>query len=534
MSRFLDNLRMNLPGRSAKDAAARSMPQENDSKAPAEPAWGPLDLTNDGIVLLNEDGVITDANALALELLQCTLSSVSGRDFWDAVPEEIAEQHQSAAEQALRESARYSFVGHQRFENSWIEYTFRRHASGYVVNLRDFSATQSLQRLLADSERYNQIIFEANPNAMWVFDLDSLRILAVNQAAVRFYGIPRKVFMTLGMAALFPDGEGAALLSSLNLEKAGKEVLPELRLCKQKKMDGQQVLVELAWSQISWNEQQAVVVSLADISQRHLADSALRRTNGALEQALARQQSELKTVRHDLVAFTHAVSSDLQDSMHVAQGFAARLADKYSAVLDESGRHYVSRIQASLRQLAKLVDDLRTLAQLSQRSGTPVLFDLVPVCHSLQVDLLKRDPDRVVTLEIEDSLPLMGDRRLLETALACLLENAWKFTAKKTEAWIKVGVLPGNVSGELILRVSDNGAGFDAAYSGKLFTAFQRLHSSADFSGNGLGLAIVKRVADLHGGRVWAESNEQAGASFFMALPQGVASAPQDSAGNLS
>lgn len=526
MSRFLDRLRMNLPGYSSEGAAARSMLQEDGAKASAEPGWGLLDLTDDGIVLLNEKGEITDANALALELLQCTLSSVSGRDFWDAVPEEIAEQHQSAAEQALSSSARYGFVGHQKFENSWIEYTFRRHASGYVVNLRNFAATQSLQRLLADSERYNQVIFEANPNAMWVFDLGSLRVIAVNQAAVKFYGIPRKVFVTLCMAELFPDGEGSALLSSLSLDKAGKDVRPELRLCKQKKGDGQQVLVELAWSQINWNEQQAVVVSLADVSERHLADSALRRTNGELEQALARQHSELKTAKHDLVAFTHAVSSDLQDSLHVAHGFAARLAEKYSAVLDEPGRHYVSRIQASLRQLAKLVDDLRTLAQLSQRFGAPKMFDLVPVCHSLFADLLKRDPDRVVTLEIEDNLPLMGDRRLLETALACLLENAWKFTAKKTEAWIKVGLLPGNTSGELILRVSDNGAGFDAGYSGKLFSAFQRLHSSADFPGNGLGLAIVKRVSDLHGGRVWAESSDQTGASFFMAFPQAAASVP--------
>lgn len=526
MSRFLEKLRMKLPGYSAKGAAGLPMLQDDGAKASAERAWGPLDLTDDGIVLLNEKGEITDANALALELLQCTLSSVSGSDFWDAVPEELAEQHQSATEQALSSSMRHGFVGHQKFENSWIEYTFRRHASGYVVNLRNFAATQRLQRLLADSERYNQVIFEANPNAMWVFDLASLRVFAVNRAAVKFYGIPRKVFVTLGMAALFPDGEGAALLSSLGLDKAGKDVLPELRLCKQKKMDGQEVLVELAWSPINWNDQQAVVVSLADVSERHLADSALRRTNGALEQALATQHSELTTARHDLVAFTHAVSSDLQDSLHVAHGFAARLAEKYSVVLDESGRHYVSRIQASLRQLAKLVDDLRTLAQLSQRSGTRQIFDLAPVCNSLLVDLLKRDPDRLVAIEIEDSLPLMGDRRLLETALACLLENAWKFTAKKTEAWIKVGLLPGNAPGELILRVSDNGAGFDAAYGGKLFTAFQRLHSSADFAGNGLGLAIVKRVADLHGGKVWAESNDQTGASFFVAFPQAAASAP--------
>lgn len=489
-------------------------------------AWGPLGLVNDGIVLLDAEGQITDANARALELLQCTLASVLGRDVWEAIPEEIAEQHESATTKALRASPRHAFVAHQKFEGRWIEYTFRRQALGYVVNLNDVSSTQQLKHLLHDSERYNQLLFEANPNAMWMFDGNSLRILAANQAAVNFYGIARKEFVTLRMGALFPDGEGAALLDSLGPRDVGREVRFELRLCKQQKMDGQLVLVELACGHVSWNEHQAVLVSLADVTQRHLGDSALRRVNAELEQSLAQRQTELTTARRDLDAFTHAVSSDLRDSLHVANGFATTLAEKYASVLDGQGRHYVSRIQASTRQLSRLVDDLRTLAQLSQLAGDVERFDLVPVCRSLVAELVKRDPVRVVAIEMADTLPVEGDRRLLTMALACLLENAWKFTSKKTEAWIKVALLPGKTPDALVLVVSDNGAGFDVAYGDKLFSAFQRLHSSAEFSGNGLGLAIVKGVAARHGGEVWAESTEQSGASFFMALPQGVASAP--------
>lgn len=493
----------------------------------AAQAWGaPLGLVSDGVVLLDGDGRITDANARALELLQCTLAAVSGRDVWEVIPEEIAEQHESATVNALQAAPRHTFVAHQEFEGRWIEYTFRCQAPGYVVNLNDVSSTQQLKHQLHDSERYNQLLFEANPNAMWMFDGNSLRILAANQAAVSFYGIARKEFVTLRMGALFPDGEGAALLDSLGPREAGREVRFELRLCKQQKMDGQLVLVELACGHVIWNEHQAVLVSLADVTQRHLGDSALRRVNAELEQSLAQRQTELITARRDLDTFTHAVSSDLRDSLHVANGFATTLAEKYSAVLDGQGRHYVSRIQASTRQLSRLVDDLRTLAQLSQLAGDLERVDLASVSRSLVAELAKRDPARVVAIEMADTLPVMGDRRLLSMALACLLENSWKFTSKKTEAWIKVALLPGKTFGDVVLVVSDNGAGFDAAYGDKLFSAFQRLHSSADFSGNGLGLAIVKGVAARHRGEVWAESTEQSGASFFMALPQGAAGAP--------
>ncbi|MBG6072955.1 MULTISPECIES: ATP-binding protein [unclassified Polaromonas] len=513
MTRFLDNSQSNPP-----DNVPADNPHDvNAIVPPARHEWGVGDLTLDGIVLLDQKLVIVDANPRALVFLHTSLSAISGYSLWDVVSQEIASQHEEAAERALADSDQYVFVIHESHTNSWAEYTLRRCAAGYIVNLREAGPAQKYQRLLEDSKRYNQLIFEANPNAMWVFDRTSLQIFAVNQAAIRFYGIARKTFTTLGMNALFPEGEGAELLDSMHV---GKEGQSEMRLCRQKRMDGKEVLVELAWSQVKWNGSQAMLVSLADTSDRHIADTALKKSNAELQQTLLVQQAELKNARHDLLTFTQAVSTDLQDSLHVAQGFAARLAEKYSPVLDDQGLHYVKRIQSSISQLARLVDDLRTLAQLPLRSGTLEMVDLAPVCRSLFADLRKLNPDRNVTIEMDSSLTVVGNRGLLVTALHCLLDNAWKFSDKKSEAWIKVGLLPGKQADELTLVVADNGAGFDPVYSGNLFTAFQRLHSSADFPGNGLGLAIIKRVAQLHGGTAWAESPDHMGASFFMSLPQ--------------
>ena len=527
MSNFLDKCPSSPSGPSDPSGlASQSTPLNRSCEIslqanPAAPsavlqAWHAEDLTLDGIMLLDSQSVIIDANARALEFLRRALPAISGYSLWDVLPQEIATQHEEAAELALGAQERYTFVTHEHFENSWVEYTLRPRAEGCVVNLREAGPAQKYQRLLEESRRYNQLIFEANPNAMWVFDRASRQIFAANQAAVRFYGYGRKDFMALEMQVLFPGEEGVELLASLNAAKEGQS---DMRLCQQKKIDGKIVLVELAWSQVKWNGYQAVLVSLADISDRHLADSALRKSNTELQKTLIAQQAELKTVRHDLLTFTQAVSSDLQDSLHVAHGFAARLAEKYSPVLDDQGTHYVRRIQASISQLAQLVDDLRTLAQLPLRSGIVELVDLAPVCALLIAGLRKREPDRNVTVEMDNKLMLVGNKSLLTTAMSCLLDNAWKFTSKKAEAWIKVGLLPGKAFGELVLEVADNGAGFDSVYAGNLFTAFQRLHSSADFAGNGLGLAIIKRVAQVHGGTAWAQSPDQAGASFFMSLP---------------
>lgn len=529
----LRNLLGSKPGHGAASVAAGQVTRdcgapgaELAATEPAQRPWGPLDPASSGIVRLDFNGCITEANEQALELLHGTLADILGHDFWEVVPQDIAEQYQAATAKALSVSAQHAFIASHKFEGSWVEYSFMRQASGFVVSLRDVASTQSLLRLLEDSESYSQLIFEANPNAMWLFERSSLRILAANQAAVRFYGIARKEFVTLRVGALFPDGEGAALLSALESGTGSRGARVNMQLCKQRKKDGQLVLVELAWGIVNRDGQQAVLVSLADVTERHLADGDLRRANAGLEEELARLQGELKSTQRDLAAFTAAVTSDLNDALHVTNGFATTLAERYSAVLDEQARHYVSRIQASTRQLARMVDDLRTLVQLPLHSGPLAKTDLVPLCKEVIAGLRRQEPGRVVSIELPDSMPLVGDAGLLMTALACLLGNAWKFTAKKAEAWIRVALLPGKTPGELVLQVSDNGAGFDAAYSGRLFTAFMRLHSSADFPGNGLGLAIVKRVAARHGGRVWAETTEQVGSSFFMTLPQHAASVP--------
>ncbi|MES2383819.1 MAG: ATP-binding protein [Pseudomonadota bacterium] len=485
--------------------------------ADAEGWQAGLELATQGILVLDEDWRITAANSLARALLHAPGAGLAGREFWDALADDVADAHRGTSEQALQDGAAHVFVVHDPFEDRWTEYSLRRHGSGVVVNLRDVSDTRQALLLLQASEFCNQSLFDGNTQAMWLFDAESLRVLALNKEAALFYGLPADTAAMPLADVFFPDGEAAAWLESL---PAG-DFQQQMRVCAQRRTNGEQVLVELACSTVLWFDRRAVLVSVVDVGERHFADTRLQQLNEALEQRLARMATELQHSRQETATFTQAMSDDLKAPLHVVSGFAATLAERYSAALDEQGRHYLSRIRASARQLARLFDDLRTLAHLPGVAISPEPVDLAPVCRRLIDDWRKREPDRQLVLEIPAALPVFGDRNLLLTAMDCLLDNAWKFTGRKAQGWIQVALLPASSSGDSVLVVADNGAGFDAAYADRLFTAFQRLHSSADFPGGGLGLAIVKGVAGRHGGTVWATTAESGGASFFMALPQG-------------
>ncbi len=129
----------------------------------------------------------------------------------------------------------------------------------------------------------------------------------------------------------------------------------------------------------------------------------------------------------------------------------------------------------------------------------------------------ERQPDRTAVLTVQPDLKAHGDPRLLQQVLENLLGNAWKFTAREKQATIgfRCDI---NAQGEDVYAVSDNGAGFDMAYSDKLFGAFQRLHGDSEFAGTGIGLAIVNRIITRHGGRIWAESELEEGSTFYFTL----------------
>jgi PAS domain S-box-containing protein len=477
------------------------------------------ELASEGILVLDSAGVVVRANIRAHELIPGIVSTLKGAEFWDVIPEDVVDQHQSHVNRALQSGKTYTVLHHDEFAGRWVEYAFMPAGDIVVVHLRDVSDRHRLMGLLRESERRSQGLFEANPNVMWVFDTESLQILAVNRAAIRFYGYSRDDFLAMTANKLYPDSDEKELRNSLPVMDAHPSAGAGTRLCKQRKRGGQVQMVELSGMVIDWSGKRAVLVTLADVTARYLSDAQLRNENAELELRMKERTRALQDALRELGALQYAMSHDMQSPLHAVDGFTKVLLSQYGEALGEQGRHYLNRIRAGTEKMARLIEDLRMLSRISRLAMNPQELDLSALALQVMENLQKREPSRVVDLEIEPGLTVFGDQELVTTALMAMLDNAWKFTSRKEQTWIKVGVALGKNREERVLFVSDNGAGYDPAYSSKLFTAFQRLHSSADFPGAGLGLVLVQRVAMRHGGQVWSESTPMSGATFYLSLP---------------
>jgi signal transduction histidine kinase len=239
---------------------------------------------------------------------------------------------------------------------------------------------------------------------------------------------------------------------------------------------------------------------------------------GSNAQPLERQR-QLELAARELDSFAHSVSHDLRAPLRVVDGFAAILLEDYADArkpLDDLGREHIRRIIAAGSRMNSMIDTLLSMSRMTAAELTRERVSITHLAQELADELRATDRSRRVQFVIGEQLSADGDRTLLRLVLQNLMGNAFKFTGKVNPARIEVG---SDTSGPTaVFFVRDNGAGFDMRFADKLFGVFQRFHSANEFPGTGVGLATVQRIIRKHGGRIWAESQPGAGATFFFTL----------------
>jgi light-regulated signal transduction histidine kinase (bacteriophytochrome) len=255
-----------------------------------------------------------------------------------------------------------------------------------------------------------------------------------------------------------------------------------------------------------------IVQSVSDVTLARRAELGRAAERADLATRVTEQTTALSDANRELDAFSYSVSHDLRAPLRAIDGFSQALLSDYSDALDEQARHYLERVRTGAQRMSTLIDGLLALSRLHRAPLRRSSVDLSRLAEGIGAGLRKQSPERAVELCIQPGLRASADPELAVVLLQSLLDNAWKFTSKQARASISVGRDTCGEAGHFFVR--DDGAGFNMAYAGKLFSPFQRMHKSSEFDGIGIGLCTVQRIALRHGGRVWAEAKVREGAVF--------------------
>ncbi len=237
------------------------------------------------------------------------------------------------------------------------------------------------------------------------------------------------------------------------------------------------------------------------------------------EQEARRSNTQLEDANNEMRAFSYSVAHDLRAPLRAIDGFARVIVEDHEKELPEAGRRALGRITHNVATMAQIIDDLLSLSKISYQPLHVGKVEMNELVRTVYHELAEAQGGRVVECALGDLPPASGDSNLLREVWVNLIGNALKFTREREHASIEIG---GNVAGPEFATyfIRDNGAGFDMQYANKLFGAFQRLHRPTEFEGTGIGLALVQRIIHRHGGTIWAEGQENAGARFAFTLPE--------------
>ena len=378
---------------------------------------------------------------------------------------------------------------------------------GRVCNagfFRDITERKRAEQALRVAEEQFRSLFAATPLPTFLWDLETLQYLEVNNAAVSHSGYSRDELLKMKVMDLLPPQAAAGIVAQMQAlhNQSGDRGQGHHRL-----KDGRVVDVEVDAHALHFRGRRAVLGVIQDITERKRAEEKLKVTLADLERS-----------NKELEQFAYVASHDLQEPLRMVSSYTQLLARRYQGQLDAEANEFIAYAVDGANRMQGLINDLLAYSRVGTRGKGFEPTDCTAVLDQALANL-KAAMEKSGAVVTHDPLPtVMADNLQLVQLFQNLIGNAIKFHVEKPP---RIHVSAEQKGNEWVFSVRDNGIGIDPQYAERIFIIFQRLHTREEYPGTGIGLAICKKIVERRGGRIWVESQLGKGSTFYFTIPIG-------------
>jgi PAS domain S-box-containing protein len=397
---------------------------------------------------------------------------------------------------------------------------------------RDITERKYAERSLSESESRYRKLFELNPQPTWIYDLETLRFLAVNRAAIEAYGYSQEEFLSMTILDIRPPEEVPALIENLAMPDPTKK---EYGIWQHRKKDGSLMPVEITSSSFEYAGKAARFVIAVDVTERKQSEKERQEFTERL--AIANRELEVRNREVERATrmkskFLASMSHELRTPLNAIVGFSDLLADQTPGQLNPKQQRFVNHIKTGSVHLLQLINDILDLSKIEAgliefHCQDFLVADTLPEVLSTIRPLAMAKSIRVQE-RIETKRAVYADRIRFKQILYNLLSNAVKFTPKNGQ----IDIHCYDDGAAIALSVTDTGIGIRPEDQTLVFEEFRQVDGTPGEiqEGTGLGLAITKRLVEQQGGTIRLESDLGKGCRFTFTLPPGVSIVEKDSA----
>jgi len=363
--------------------------------------------------------------------------------------------------------------------------------------------------LQASEDKYKTLFYKS-PLPKWIYDEMTLRFLEVNEAAIRIYGYSQQQFQQMTIMDIRPEEDQPRLAEDVEEVRCHPDIYRESQW-RHIKQNGQVIDVEIIAHPINFGGRRARMVVVNDITQRNRYDRELRQLNDDL----ARRADELAASNAELERFAYIASHDLQEPLRMVSSFLQLLQKRYGGQMDAKADQYIHYAVDGAERMKALIMDLLEYSRVGTGKEGFGWVDTAGVMSEVGEIFREKIVAARARIKIGALPTVWGDKVQLAQLLQNLLSNALKYHSDQSPL---IRIRAEGENGHWLFAVQDNGIGIDPLFFEKIFIIFQRLHNRNDYSGTGIGLAVCKKIVERHGGKIWVESDQRSGSTFFFTI----------------